>query len=362
MGLDPKLEQSEQTILGRWWQKEKEAFRCMVCPRYCLIKPGKRGFCYVRAAGDDGIYLTTYGRSSGFCIDPIEKKPLNHFYPGTPVLTFGTAGCNLGCKFCQNWDISKARSWDRLGSAASPEKIATLAKSHGCHSIAFSYNDPVIFAEYAIDCAKSAHQHGLYTVAVSAGYMGEEARTDFYQHIDAVNIDLKSFSESFYKRLCLGHLQPVLDTLVYLVQKTQVWVEITTLIIPEENDSPEEIRALCEWIITNLGPDIPLHFTAFHPDYKMVKTRQTSAWALQTARQYAIDAGLNYVYIGNVHDSNGSSTYCPQCKQKVIERDWYMLGPSGLHINKCSQCGETIKGHFTENLGNWGAKRKQISV
>ena len=308
------------------------------------------------------MVLTTYGRSSGFCIDPIEKKPLNHFYPGTSVLSFGTAGCNLGCKFCQNWDISKAREIDRLQDYASPEKIARVAKELGCHSVAFTYNDPVIFAEYAIDIAHACREQNINTVAVSAGYITENARDDFYSVMSAANIDLKAFTQQFYKNLCFANLAPILDTLKYLKHETNVWFEITTLLIPGSNDSDQEIHQLSEWIMTELGPDVPLHFTAFHPDFKMMDVPRTPAETLTRAQRIAYSKGLHYVYTGNVHDLAGSSTYCPQCKECLIERDWYVLGNYHIKDGACSFCQYPIDGVFTNKPGNWGAKRVPVSL
>jgi pyruvate formate lyase activating enzyme len=307
------------------------------------------------------MVLTSYGRASGFCVDPIEKKPLNHFYPGTSVLSFGTAGCNLGCKFCQNWDISKAREMDRLGSWALPDTIAEAAIRAGCHSVAFTYNDPVIFAEYAIDCAQAAHARGLKTVVVSAGYITPMARPEFYQHIDAANIDLKAFTNEFYQRLCLGKLDPVLDTLCWLHHETDVWLEVTTLLIPGHNDSPQEIAQLCDWFVTNLGPEVPLHFTAFHPDYQMLDVPPTPMTTLVRARQQARAAGLRHVYTGNVSDANGQSTFCGSCGALLIERNWYTLGRWSLDAEGCcTSCGARLAGHFESTPGVLGARRRRI--
>jgi len=309
------------------------------------------------------MVLATYGRSSGFCIDPVEKKPLNHFLPGTPILSFGTAGCNLTCKFCQNWDISKAKEFDRLTSRASPERIAKAAKETGCSSVAFTYNDPVIFLEYAVDTAKACHELGIKTVAVTAGYATQEARADLFAHMDAANVDLKSFSEDFYHRLCTGHLQPVLDTLVWLKRETPVWVEITTLLIPGENDGDDELKALSGWIAKNLGPDVPLHFSAFHPDWKMMDRPPTPPATLSRARQIALGEGLHYVYTGNVHDPKGGSTWCPGCGKLLIERDWYVLGEWNLTPDaKCKFCAHAVAGHFQPTPGTWGAKRMAVQM
>ncbi len=342
---------------GRWWARGDDGrLICRLCPRFCQLHEGQRGFCYVRMAEADGIVLTTYGRSSGFCADPIEKKPLNHFLPGSSVLSFGTAGCNLGCKFCQNWDISKSRTMDTLASEAGPEAIAAAAARHGCRSVAFTYNDPVIFAEYAIDVAQACRARGIKTVAVSAGYITEDARADFFQHIDAANIDLKGFTQQFYHKLCFANLAPVLETLRYLHRETSVWLEITTLLIPGENDSDGELHQLSEWIASELSVDVPLHFTAFHPDFKLTDRPPTPHATLTRARQIALSKGLRYVYVGNVHDAGGSSTYCPTCKALLIERDWYHLGSYQLDAHgACRFCGTQIPGRFEAHDGTFAA-------
>lgn len=353
-----------QIYVGRWWKPlDGGRILCTLCPRACALKEGQRGFCFVRQNIDNRMVLTTYGRSSGFCIDPIEKKPLNHFFPGTSVLSFGTAGCNLGCKFCQNWDISKSREFDRLTDEASPAKISREAKRLGVKSIAFTYNDPVIFAEYAIDVAQACREAGINTVAVTAGYMSDESRPDFYKYMDAANVDLKGFTEDFYEKVTSGHLQPVLDTLVFLKKETKVWLEITTLLIPGLNDSPGELHTLSEWIMNNLGPDVPLHFTAFHPDYKMLDRTETPFQTLRDARAIAMSKGLRYVYTGNVHDSEGSSTYCPECHKRVIERDWFDLGEYHVTPNaKCGYCASPIAGRFDKMPGDWGSRRLAVRL
>jgi pyruvate formate lyase activating enzyme len=319
---------------------EDGRIQCDVCPRYCKLHEGQRGLCFVRARRDDRIVLTTYGHSSGFCIDPIEKKPLNHFLPGTPVLSFGTAGCNLTCKFCQNWDISKARAFDRLQGLASPDAIAESAVQSGCRSVAFTYNDPVIFLEYAVDVAQACRERGVKTVALSAGYICPDPRTEFFRHMDAANIDLKGFTEHFYKNLCSAQLGPVLDALAYLKHKTNVWFEITTLLIPGENASPAEIEAFSRWVMERLGPDVPLHFTAFHPDWKMLGKPATPPATLRVAQGIAQKTGLRYVFTGNTHDEAGQSTYCHACRTVLIGRDWYDLTAWNLTANGCCRsCG-----------------------
>ena len=351
-------------VAGQWWHPVSDGrFQCDLCPRFCKLRVGQRGFCFVRQARPEGIVLTSYGRASGFCVDPIEKKPLNHFYPGTSVLSFGTAGCNLGCRFCQNWDISKARETDRLSDWASPEHVAEAAVQASCRSLAFTYNDPVIFAEYAIDCAQAAHERGLKTVVVSAGYLTPEARPDFFAPMDAANIDLKAFTNDFYERLCFAKLDPVLDTLRWLKQETEVWLEVTTLLIPGHNDSWEEIEQLCDWFVVNLGPDVPLHFTAFHPDFKMLETPSTPAATLVRARTQALAAGINYVYTGNVYDNPGQSTVCAGCGQYLIERIGYNLGQWNIdNAGCCRFCGAQMAGHFESEPGRWGARRRRVFI
>ena len=349
----------------RYWHAITDGrVQCDLCPRYCKLREGQRGLCFVRARLHDQIVLTTYGRSSGFCVDPIEKKPLNHFLPGTPVLSFGTAGCNLACRFCQNWDISKARRFDTLADQAAPEQIAEAAVNFDCHSVAFTYNDPVIFHEYAIDVAEACHAAGLKTVAVTAGYVCEEPRVEFYQHIDAANVDLKAFSEEFYKRMCAGHLQPVLETLRFLHHQTEVWLEITTLLIPDLNDSDEEIDRLTAWIVDQLGPEVPLHFTAFHPDFKMLDRPSTPPATLTRARNVGLANGLRYVYTGNVVDPDGQTTRCHQCGTAVIERDWHRLGRWGLDDRgACEQCGTICAGVFdSTGPGSWGGRRLPVRL
>jgi len=354
----------QETVPTRYWHRLDDGrVQCDLCPRLCRLHEGQRGLCFVRACQGGEIVLTTYGRSSGFCIDPIEKKPLHHFLPGTPVLSFGTAGCNLSCKFCQNWDTTKSRELDALADHASPEAIARAARSLGCRSVAFTYNDPVIFFEYALDVARACRALGVRTVAVTAGYIQPEPRADFFAGMDAVNIDLKSFSDDFYHRLCGGHLQPVLDTLEYLVEETSVWVEITTLLIPGENDSEAELDALTRWIAGQLGTEVPLHFSAFHPDYRMLDHAPTPLATLSRARAIALRNGLRFVYTGNVHDEAGSSTYCARCGQRLIGRDWYQLTSWNLDAQGCcTQCGERCPGLFEPRPGDWGSRRVPVRM
>jgi pyruvate formate lyase activating enzyme len=350
--------------LGRYWHRIADGrIQCDLCPRDCRLHEGQRGACFVRQRVGDQMVLTTYGRSSGFCIDPIEKKPLNHFYPGSSVLSFGTAGCNLACKFCQNWDISKSRDMDRLMDQATPELIAEAAYRTGCRSVAFTYNDPVIFAEYAMDVADACHARGIKTVAVTAGYMHDQARRDFYAKMDAANVDLKAFTDEFYFKLTGSHLQPVLDTLVYLKHETDVWFEITTLLIPTKNDSVEEVAAMCRWIAKELGTDVPLHFTAFHPDYKMDDLPATPASTLARSRDIAIGEGLQYVYTGNVHDTTGGTTSCPACGQALIVRDWHrLLKYQVTRTGECAACSTPIAGRFEEFRGQHGPRRIPVRL
>jgi len=352
---------------ARYWHSLDDGrLQCDLCPRFCKLREGQRGLCFVRARQHDEMLLTTYGRSSGFCIDPIEKKPLNHFLPGTPVLSFGTAGCNLACKFCQNWDISKSREFDRLQESASPEAIAETAIATGCRSVAFTYNDPVTFLEYAVDVAQACHEHGLKTVAVTAGYITREPCEEFFRHMDAANIDLKAFTERFYRKICGGHLEPVLDTLTYLQDETDVWFELTDLLIPGENDSKTEIEEMTQWILEHLGPDVPLHFTAFHPDWKMMDKPPTPIETLNRSREIALKNGLRYVYTGNVHDFKGSSTYCHRCGELLVGRDWYVLSTWSLVIRDrqaaCRYCGSLVAGIFEKRPGLWGARRQPVRI
>lgn len=349
---------------ARWWHATDDGrLQCDLCPRDCRLNDGQRGACFVRARDGDRMVLTTYGRSSGFCIDPIEKKPLNHFYPGSSVLSFGTAGCNLACRFCQNWDISKSRDMDRLMDEASPEAIADAAVRAQCRSVAFTYNDPVIFAEYAMDVADACHDRGVRTVAVTAGYIHPDPRREFYARMDAANVDLKAFTEEFYFQLTASRLAPVLDTLRYLVHETEVWVEITTLLIPGKNDSDEELAALSSWVAKSLGDHVPLHFTAFHPDYRMQDLPRTPPATLTRARHIAQSEGLRYVYTGNVHDTAGGTTRCPRCQEALIVRDWhairdYRLTPGG----HCPHCATGIAGRFERFRGAFGPRRIPVRI
>lgn len=361
---DTTLPRLESVVPARYWHMlDDNRLQCDLCPRFCKLHEGQQGLCFVRARQENQLVLTTYGRSSGFCVDPIEKKPLNHFLPGTPVLSFGTAGCNLACKFCQNWDMSKSREMDILADQASPEMLAKAAKDLGCPSVAYTYNDPVIFLEYAVDVAKECRKLGIKSVAVTAGYICEEPRKEFFSYMDAVNVDLKAFTERFYHKITGSHLEPVLDTLRYLKHETDVWLETTTLLIPGENDSAEEIDEMSRWVVKELGPDVPMHFTAFHPAWKMMDKPPTPPETLTHAREIAMNNGVRYAYTGNVYDSEGGSTYCHQCGSKLIGRDWYVLSDWNLSDDgHCKKCGTQCAGVFSGPPGDWGSRRLPVRL
>ncbi len=359
---------ADSPVLGgvaarHWHGLPNGRIQCDVCPRGCTLADGQRGLCFVRAREGDGLVLTTYGRSSGFCVDPIEKKPLFHFLPGTPVLSFGTAGCNLTCRFCQNWAISKSREVDTLAEEAGPETIARAAERLGCRSVAFTYNDPVIFLEYVADTARACHALGLKTVAVTAGYVLPGAREDFFEHVDAANVDLKGFTERFYHEVCGGHLQPVLETLEYLKRETDVWLELTTLLIPGENDADADLDALTRWVADHLGPDVPLHFTAFHPDWKMLDRPPTPPATLRRARAIGLRNGLRYVYTGNTRDPEAESTRCWACGALLVGRDWYRLTAWRLTpTGRCPDCWTACAGVFEPDPGRWGDRRLPVTL
>lgn len=353
---------SNFTVPTKYWHQLKSGkVQCDLCPRHCQLNEGQRGFCFVRARENDQIVLTTYGRSTGYCIDPVEKKPLNHFLPGSSVLSFGTAGCNLGCKFCQNWDISQSKNIDILTAKAMPKEIAQAAKNRGCQSVAFTYNEPIIFLEYAIDTAIACHELGIKTIAVTNGFICDEPRKEFFKHMDAANVDLKAFTEKFYKKVTLSSLQPVLDTLVYLKHHTDVWLELTTLLIPGFNDSDEEIDKMSRWIVDNIGLDVPLHFSAFFPACRMLEIPPTPLSTLQTARTIAMNHGIYYVFTGNLHNVEGASTYCHNCHQSIIERNGYLI--SEYHLTDdghCQYCNTQCAGIFNGQPGDWHGQRQPI--
>ena len=354
----------ESRYEGRWWHALPDGrMQCDLCPRECRLHDGQRGLCFVRKREGERMLLTTYGRSSGFCVDPVEKKPLNHFLPGSAILSFGTAGCNLACKFCQNWDISKSRETDTLMDAATPDAIADAARRLGCASVAFTYNDPVIFAEYAMDVADACRERGVRTVAVTAGYVSPEPRRELFAKMDAANVDLKGFTDDFYVRVTGGKLAPVLDTLVYLRHETDVWLELTTLLIPGKNDTDAELQALTRWVARELGDDVPLHFTAFHPDWKMMDVEATPAATLRRARRIGLDNGLRHVYTGNVHDLDGGRTTCTHCGELVIARDGYRITRYALTDDgRCPRCAHALAGRFGRYGGSFGSRRIPVRI
>ncbi len=320
--------------------------QCTICPRNCILKNGQEGFCYVRKNIDGEIVLTTYGYNTGLAIDPVEKKPLYQFYPDTSVLSFGTLGCNMGCQFCQNWETTKNKGDISCLNKTSPEEIIQIAKYYNCKSVAFTYNDPIIFFEYAIDTAKLCRQNGIKTVAVTSGYINPEPAKEFFSYMDAANIDLKAFSDKFYQKNCLAHLQPVLDTIKYVKNETDCWLELTTLLIRGENDSDEMLKAECEWVLKNLGCHVPVHFSAFSPNYKFINHSATDFATLVRARNIAINSGLKYVYTGNIKNVQTSSTYCQNCHRAIIVRDGYNLLEYNLKDDKCIFCGTKCDGRF----------------
>ncbi len=355
---------TDNIVATRYWHQLADGqLQCDLCPRHCRLQEGQRGLCYVRQRLDDEVRLVSYGRSSGFCVDPIEKKPLNHFYPGSGVLSFGTAGCNLACKFCQNCDTTKSREMDTLADGASPLQLARAALERDCRSVAFTYNDPIIFMEYALDVAAACHEAGVKTVAVTAGYIDPEPRVDFFAAVDAANIDLKAFSDRFYYKICGAHLQPVLETLEYVYHETDTWLELTTLLIPGENDSDVELNEMCAWVVEKLGPDVPMHFTAFHPDWKLLDHPRTPSSTLTRARDIALANGVRYAYTGNVRDPAGASTYCHNCGELLIERDWHRIGHWGLDDSGCCKhCGQALAGHFDARPGSAPARPVRVMM
>lgn len=367
--MERSLKTPESAYPARWWRALPDAsgqparIQCELCPRDCQLSDGQRGACFVRRNVAGQMVLTTYGRASGFCIDPIEKKPLNHFHPGSSVLSFGTAGCHLACQCCANWDVARAQDMDRLMDAASPDGIAGAAVAYGAQSVAFTGNDPVVFAEYAIDTALACKARGIKSVAVTAGYLRQPPARELFAVIDAANVDLKSFSDEFYVKHCGGHLRPVLDLLTYVRHQTDCWLEITTLLIPGHNDSASEIRALTKWVARELGADVPLHFTAFHPAWQMNELPRTPTSTLSHARQLAMDAGLRYVYTGNVHDSEGGTTFCPACAAALIERDGYAIDRYELPDDACCpHCQTPIAGHFGKFDRPFGTRRIPVRL
>jgi len=332
---------------ARWWRTEPDGrLLCYLCPRLCRIGEGQAGFCFIRANVGGRLHSLAYGQPCAVQIDPIEKKPLFHVLPGSSIFSMGTAGCNMGCKFCQNWEISKSREDQVRSVHLEPNEVVTQARRQGCPAIAFTYNEPTIWGEYAIDISRAARRAGIRTVMVTNGYITPEALPDVYERIDAANVDLKAFTEQFYTKTTLTHLQPVLDTLIMLKARG-VWVEITTLLIPTLNDDMDEIRKMSDWIVTKLGPDQPLHLTAFHPDFRLTHLPATPHETLHAARDVARRAGLRYVYEGNVLCEEGSTTWCPSCGQPLIRRSWHRVLSNRIRQGRCA-CGETIPGMFLD--------------
>jgi len=338
---------SEMTHARYWHPVADDRLECVLCPRHCRLRDGQSGLCFVRQRRGNGIVLAAYGLTSGACADPIEKKPLYHFHPGSRVLSFGTVGCNLTCSFCQNADISKARDARRLSLAARSEDIAQAAKDHRCAGVAYTYNEPLVSFEYTVDTAAACRAAGLFNVAVTAGYVEAEPRREFFAAMDAANVDLKGFSERFYRTLCSANLKPVLDTLEYLARETSVWLEVTTLLIPGENDSEGEIDAMTAWMADRLGPDVPLHFSAFHPAWRLTNKPSTSPDVLARAHAIAKNNGLHHVYVGNVRDPQRSATWCAACGTLLVERDGFATSLRRLTKNgECDQCGALLAGVF----------------
>ncbi|MBI5546730.1 MAG: AmmeMemoRadiSam system radical SAM enzyme [Deltaproteobacteria bacterium] len=331
---------------AKYWHVDKGRVVCTACPRHCAMAEGQNGFCFVRKNEGGRLATLAYGQPNAVAVDPIEKKPLFHFLPGTTILSIGTAGCNLGCRFCQNWDLSRARSNHMRAMSLPPSEVARLATSEGCASVAFTYSDPTVFVEYATDAAIACREAGLATVAVTAGYIGKEAREDLYRHLDAANIDLKGFTEDFYAKLSLAHLAPVLETIEYAV-KHGVFVELTTLLIPGHNDGEDEIRAESKWVVEHLGPDVPLHFSAFHPAYQLLNVPRTPPQTLRRARAIALAEGVRYVYVGNLVDEEGETTYCHGCGEPLIGREGFAVRHNLLAGNDhCPKCQAIIPGVF----------------
>ena len=332
---------------ARWWKiVEGKTIKCLLCPRHCVLREGQHGFCFSRQNHQGSMVLSTYGKPCGMGIDPVEKKPLNHFYPGSSVLSFGTIGCNMDCSFCQNSSLSRGENIDLYQEEISPEIIAYTASRSKCTSVAFTYNEPIVFAEYAIETAKAEHALGLKTVAVTNGYIESISRKEFFEDIDAANVDLKAFSNTFYKELTFSSLKPVLETLLYLKKETNVWLEITNLLIPGKNDDVEELKKMCNWIVSHLDSNVPLHFSAFHPSFRMMDTPSTSLDIIQRAYEIALSEGVNYVYTGNIYYQKGEITFCPECKSELIVRNGYEIERINLKENCCFKCGHVIAGCF----------------
>ncbi|MBF0297839.1 MAG: AmmeMemoRadiSam system radical SAM enzyme [Oligoflexia bacterium] len=331
---------------------------CNLCPRCCEIREEGRGVCSVRGVVDGKLRSFAYGVSSGLCIDPIEKKPLYHFYPGSGVLSIGTVGCNLLCKFCQNWSISRNKEISAMSIKATPKQVVNKAKEYALKSIAYTYNEPIVFIEYVRDIAEIARESGIKSVAVTAGFINEKPREEFFKYMDAANIDLKGFNNEFYSKVVGGKLEIILNTLKYVKSETSVWLELTNLIIPGINDKEKDLHKMCEWIASNLGVSTPLHFSAFHPDWQMDNVAATSLKTLIAAKEIALSKGLRYVYLGNVSCIDSSTTFCYQCGERLIEREGYVISRKFSSI--CKKCGTKVDGFFEELPGGWGNKRVPI--
>ncbi|VEG26100.1 AmmeMemoRadiSam system radical SAM enzyme [Actinomyces howellii] len=350
---------------ARWWHPVDDGrLQCDLCPRHCRLREGQHGFCFVRRRSQDRIVLTAYGRSTGLCLDPVEKKPLYHVHPGSSVLSLGTAGCNLACRFCQNWEISTARRTEVLSEQAPVAQVAALARGLGARGVALTYNDPVVFAEYAIDIASACHDLGLEAYAVSVAWVCREPGRELFGAVDAANIDLKAFTEEFYRRLTGARLRDVLATLVDLRAATTTWLELTTLLVPGLNDSPQEVGALASWVARELGEDTPLHLTAFHPAHRMRDRPPTALSVLERARASALEAGLRFVYLGNVPPGTGSTTSCPGCGTPVVERHGYTVSAYRLDgRGRCQGCGLGLPGVLDPaDPGGFGNARRRVSL
>lgn len=325
-----------------FWKKEKDKVRCELCPHNCLISKGKRGICKARENKNNKLYALTYGKPCALHVDPIEKKPLYHFLPGEDALSIGTAGCNLSCEHCQNYNISQASVENVPYQNVVPEKVVEIAVKNNYKLIAYTYTEPVIFYEYMLDIARLAKKKGIKNVIVSNGYVNEKPLLKLIKYIDAANIDFKSINEEFYKKICGAKLKPILNTLKIL-RKNNVWLELTNLVIPTLNDKEEDIDKLCKWIMKNLGKDVPLHFSAFYPTYKLTDLPRTSIEILNKARNITLKNGLKYVYIGNV-PSDAENTYCYHCKKLLIKRRGFGVTQNNIKDNKCKFCGKKVVG------------------
>jgi len=326
-----------------WERLPGKEVRCTLCARACLLAEGARGHCRVRANFGGTLRTLVYGKPLSRAIDPIEKKPVFHFLPGSRILSIATAGCSLRCRFCQNWQISQAYPEDAPHIDWSPEQVVAAAVKHRCPSIAFTYTEPTVFYEYMLDTAKLAHAKGIKTVWVTCGYLNEKPLVELSKYLDGANVDLKGFSEKYYNEYCGASLQPVLDTLKVL-RRERVYFEITNLVVPGGNDSPEMIREMCEWIRDELGADTPLHFSRYHPDHLMKRPGPTPLSTLVMARDIAREVGIEHVYIGNVTGGGGETTQCPKCHEELIVRERYRLLKNVVREGRCPKCGARLPG------------------